>query len=216
MVVLTAASWNPVVPYMAGVTGGRVGLMISPESGCPKTYPFLPYAIDNGRFQAVRQAREWDEAGFHKIIEKVNSDGTTPMFIVVPDMPMDAHETKNEFDKWAPRLENLGWPLAMAVQDGMTPDDVPMGIIPFIGGSTAFKQQWAGDFINEFPSVHVGRVNRFKDLRSYDLLGATSVDGSGFFREGYHGGNFQHLTRYFDWADTGKTQDPTLFEKYYG
>ena len=71
-----------------------MGLMMSPESGCPKTYPFLPFAIDNGRFQAVRQQREWDEQGFFRIIEKIKDDETTPLFIVVPDVPMDADGTR--------------------------------------------------------------------------------------------------------------------------
>ena len=214
MIVLAAANWNSVIPWMCGVTGGRVGLMMSPESGCPKTYPFLPFAIDNGRFQAVRQQREWDEQGFFRIIEKIKDDETTPLFIVVPDVPMDADGTRKEFDRWCPRLEDLNWPLAMAVQDGMTPDDVPGGIMAFIGGTTAFKQEKTCDFIAQCSFVHVGRVNSFRDLKSYDLLGAGSVDGSGIFREGYSGRNFQNLRRYFDWTERGRNVSPTLFEKY--
>lgn len=186
-----------------------MGLMMSPESGCPKTYPFLPFAIDNGRFQAVRQQRDWDERGFWQIIEKIKDHGTRPEFVVVPDVPFDAEATRQEFKKYAPRLERLGWPLAFAAQDGMTAADIPDNYVAFLGGTREFKTQFMQHC--EGLRVHVGRVNRFKHLKEFDLAGASSVDGSGYLREGWGGKNLEQLLMYQRWVEHGRTPEAVLF-----
>jgi hypothetical protein len=74
--------------------------------------------------------------------------------------------------------------LAFAVQDGMTPDDVPDGArIVFVGGSDAFKWRTVETWAAHFPRVHVGRVNNIDRVWQCDDLGIESVDGTGWFKD---------------------------------
>ena len=51
--VLIAASGGSITPYLCGISGGTVGMMFSLDTPIYKTYDFMPYAIDNGKYQAV-------------------------------------------------------------------------------------------------------------------------------------------------------------------
>ena len=104
------------------------------------------------------------------------------MCIVVPDVPGNADATKRQWDKWAPKLEKKKVKLAMAVQDGMKPSDVPDGVVCFVGGSTEWKWKNVERFCADCKVCHVGRVNRYRYLWKCHKAGADSVDGSGFFR----------------------------------
>lgn len=83
----------------------------------------------------------------------------------------------------APRIAAAGYRLAMAVQDGMTADDVPPdAAVVFVGGSTEWKWRNLRHWTTSFPRVHVGRVNTEKYLWRAHEAGAESCDGTGFFR----------------------------------
>jgi len=193
MLVLVAATRNHCVPWLCGLTGGSVGMMYSPDSDKPRPYPWMPLAIDNGRFHATVSGRDWEERAFLKLIDFVLESDCKPLFVAVPDVVYDREATLREWDKWFPRLDKLDVPLAMVVQDGMTPEDVPEGMVAFIGGSKVFKRRMTPNFIDTCSRVHVGRVNRYKALCRYEALGAASVDGSGFFRGGYGAEAYRQL-----------------------
>jgi len=161
----------------------KVGAMVSPATGWMKAHDFLPYSIDNGKYADTMAERDWDVTGFLKLLDKASEGGIDPEFIVVPDEMFNRDETLRLFDKWAPKLEGYGFRLAMACQDGMTPADVPAGVVAFIGGSDSFKRQ-AYSFTEACDHVHIGRVSGYKRLIASDAIGATSVDGSGWFRCG--------------------------------
>lgn len=73
----------------------------------------------------------------------------------------------------------------MAVQDGMTPDDVPQECDTiFVGGTDRWKMRNLHMWTGNFPRVHVGRINEYKGLWEAHKLGASSVDGTGYFRGG--------------------------------
>ena len=204
MRVFIAAEGGQVVPYLAGASGGLVGTMISPDTYLPRLYSFIPFAIDNGRYQSTVKNRKWDEAGFWKIIDKAKKDDVSPEFVVVPDIPFDADGTRREWDKWAPRLDEIGLPLAYAMQDGIKPQEVPRGVVAFIGGTTEYKKRIAPQCVDRAHKVHVGRVNRYAAMCRYCRLGISSVDGSGFLREGHGGEPIKHLTRFLKWLNNGR------------
>jgi hypothetical protein len=169
---------------------GSLGILFSPSGKRkPKN---LPYALDNEMFSAwaksgfaksmEQQRAHWDSSAFLDALVWCGKQEKPPKWVVVPDVPGNAIETKNQFKVWLPHMEKTGFQLAMAVQDGMTPDDVPDGVVCFLGGTTEWKWQNLELFCENCPRVHVGRVNRYRHLWRCDDAGAESVDGSGFFR----------------------------------
>ncbi len=73
--------------------------------------------------------------------------------------------------------------MAIAVQDGMTPSDVPKeASVIFVGGTTSWKWRNLKTWTENFPRVHVGRVNTYKLLWMAHDAGAESADGTGWFR----------------------------------
>lgn len=158
--------------YLAGRYPGQIGSLISP--GRWKTpVPFVEYALDNGAYIG------FNETAFLALIEKAKRH-KPPLWVVVPDCVGDKAKTLELWAKWEPRLRELRWPLAMAMQDGMTPKDFK-GDIAFIGGSTKWKwrnlNMWA-----DVPRFHVGRVNTNRHLWMAHDAGAESCDGTGWMR----------------------------------
>ena len=162
---------------------GRMGLLIGP--GGWRDPRGLPFALDNGRFVCWSKGSEWPEAAFWRLLECAQACDTSPRWVVVPDVVADADATFRQWDQWAPRLEETGLTLAMAVQDGMTPESVKRNAEPgviFVGGSTQWKRNTMWKWCRSFPRVHIGRVNTEKRLWNAHRCGAESVDGTGFFR----------------------------------
>jgi hypothetical protein len=105
------------------------------------------------------------------------------MWVVVPDSIGDRDETLRLWDIHAAALQAFGVPLAMAVQDGMSPADVPKeASIVFVGGSTSWKWRNLPMWTESFSRVHVGRVNSLRLLLMAEKSGAESCDGTGWFR----------------------------------
>jgi len=157
--------------YLAGKYPGKIGSLISPGRW-KSPVPFAPYALDNGAFVG------FDAPAFLDLIEKAKR-AKPPLWIVVPDCVGSKDDTMVLWDIWAPKLRTLGWPLAMAMQDGMTPDDL-RGDIAFIGGSTDWK--WRNLSMWKGLRFHVGRVNTERHLWQAHDMGAESCDGTGWFR----------------------------------
>ncbi len=81
------------------------------------------------------------------------------------------------------RTSRYGWPLAFAVQDGMTVEDVPGDAdVIFVGGSTEWKWRTVAMWCAAFQRVHVGRVNTYRRLWECHDAGAESIDGTGWTR----------------------------------
>lgn len=158
--------------YLAAKYPGKIGSLVSPGRW-KSPVPFAPYAIDNGAFTG------FDEKMFLGIIEKAKRT-IPPLWIVVPDCVGNKKETLRMWDAWADRLRYLRWPLAMAMQDGMTPKDF-RGDIAFIGGTTKWKWRNLGMW-KDVPRFHVGRVNTERHLWQAHEAGAESCDGTGWFR----------------------------------
>ncbi len=168
--------------YLQGKYGG-LGLLMSPD-GLRGPYPHLPYALDNGAFPAWANGKEWDQRSFEKGLEWGRKQNLKPRWVVVPDVVTEAEATIERWHDWAPRMANLGFKLALAVQDGMTAQDAQTlnPDVIFVGGTKLWKMQTLSMWCAEFPRVHVGRINGLAGLMACHAAGAESVDGTGFFR----------------------------------
>lgn len=168
--------------WLAGRYPGRIGWLLSP-GGWRKPHAWMPYALDNGAFPAWSNGEAWNETAFLSMLDRVKDCGHSPLWLLVPDVVANRGETLRKWDAWAPKLERYGWPLALAVQDGMQFSDVPKeAAVIFIGGSTRWKWRAVWDWCLEFKRVHVGRVNSYRLLWNAHDAGAESCDGTGWFR----------------------------------
>lgn len=159
---------------------GRIGMMLSPSRTRPTRD--LPVAIDNGCYSAWKNKTEWDADDFFHMLQTLEC---TTEWAVVPDVVGDAEATFRLWDEWAPQMESDGFTLALAVQDGMTPELVRKYTAPeviFVGGTKRWKRRTMWNWCREFPRVHIGRVNYGRWLWEAHRAGAESSDGNGWFR----------------------------------
>lgn len=185
LLVMPANNTSWIVHYWSGLYG-NVGHLYGPARRTPP-FPTLPYVLDNGAFGAFQSGKPWDEAAFVAHVEYYAHHSLRPRWVVVPDVVANAINTISKWRHWAPILSNdFNLKLALAVQDGMVPDDIHgLKIQPdviFVGGSTEWKWQTVGQWCANFPRVHVGRVNTRKYLEICQAAGAESCDGTGWFR----------------------------------
>ena len=209
MMVMLGNHSSPPVHFWAGRYPNKIGWLVGP-SGMTKTKvrKWMPYALDNDAFSAWDKGTAWDEDAYFKFLEWAAGQEYQPLWAAIPDVVTDPDATFRNWEKYAPRVEQYGWPLAFVAQDGMTPDDVPASAsIVFIGGSYKWKWRTAPEFAASCPRVHVGRVNTLWRLRRCDELGIESVDGTGWFRRPED--EFAILEDYF----SGKPDDQMSFEK---
>tara|TARA_R110000751_G_scaffold81915_2_gene165043 strand:- start:60 stop:662 length:603 start_codon:yes stop_codon:yes gene_type:complete len=144
--------------------------------------PSVPWALDNGVFGCFTSGRLWDEEPMYRFIERYHQ--WKPSWVVVPDSVGDKEETLKLWDIHAPIISGFDVPLAMAVQDGMTPKDVPSKVdVVFIGGSTSWKWTNLNMWTEAFERVHVGRVNSPRLLHICEKAKVESCDGTGWFRD---------------------------------
>ena len=61
------------------------------------------------------------------MLGNVMAQGLSPRWVLVPDVVADREATLAKWEQYAPVAVRYGWPLAIAVQDGMTPADIPAG-----------------------------------------------------------------------------------------
>lgn len=181
MIVLPANHSSLHVGWLAGRYPGRIGWLISP--GGWRTPPaWLPYALDNGAFPAWTKGTPWDADAFVALLDKAAAC-RRPEWVLAPDVVADRSQTLASWARWAPTLRGYGWPIAFAVQDGMTPEDVPRDAsVIFVGGTTEWKWRTALDWCRCFPRVHIARVNTYGALWRAHGAGAESCDGTGWFR----------------------------------
>ena len=161
------------------------------------------YALDNGAFSCFKNNQLFCNHTFLNFLDKwVVKNKTKPQWIVVPDVVGDKEKTITSFFHWENKLKVYGFPLAFAVQDGMTKKDIPNNIsIIFIGGSTEWKVKTIPYWTAHFPRVHVARVNGWTRLLNSYLAGAESVDGTGFFRFGWDGQPCINLRLFLKWQN---------------
>ena len=209
MVVMPSNNSGLQVGYLAGKYPGRLGWLIGP-GGWRKPPSWMPVALDNGAFGAWSKSQPWDERAWWNLLSEATRV-CLPLWAIVPDVVMDKDATIESWHKWEPVLrdEFQNLPLAMAVQDGMTPADVPAGAQwIFVGGGDPWKMRSVPMWCEAFPGrVHVGRVNTAKRLWECDRAGVVSCDGTGWLRGGEE--RMEDLAKYLEFS-TGTKRPPQL------
>ena len=153
----------------------KIGQMMNPTSGWGK--PKGIYAIDNGAYN------QFNEEKFFEMLRKAKRYHP-PLFIVAPDVIGCHCRTHALWMYYYPILKQYGYPIAFVAQEGCEPNLVPSGADwIFIGGRDPWKMKNVKKYIIDRP-VHVGRVSSYKRLKTCEMLGVDSVDGSGWFRGG--------------------------------
>lgn len=202
MLVMPSNNSKLHVGYLAGKFPGRLGHLYSP-GGFRGPYPFLPYALDNGRYACWEKGVEWSEANWVSMLERARDAAQEPLWAICPDVVTDREGTLAEWSKWNGYLRSFGWPLAFAVQDGMTPADVPRdAAVVFVGGTVEWKMRMLGMWCSKFPRVHVGKVNGWKRLWQCHEAGAESCDGTGWYRGDDR--QLRGLVRYLERSTAGQ------------
>lgn len=141
----------------------------------------MDYAADNGCFNALDRKR------FLRMLGEIAEFDRKPLFVTAPDVVSDHVETLRRFRVWGPVIRELGLPVALVGQDGLTTDTTPWGNFDafFVGGSTDWKlgkeaRQLAIEAKDRGLWVHMGRVNSFRRMRYAKAIGCDSFDGSKF------------------------------------
>lgn len=185
MMLMPANHSSSLIHYLAGKHPGKLGWLVGPSARMKTTLrPWMPYALDNDAFSAWSKNKEWDEQAWRALLIWAKDSGLHPRWVLVPDVVADKEKTLERWGVFAPHAKSFGWPVAFAVQDGMTVHDVPEDAdVIFIGGTYEWKWSVAALFAWTFPRVHIGRVNELDRLWQAQDLGVESVDGTGWFRD---------------------------------
>jgi len=184
----TGSFWTP----LARETG-RLGHLYSP-GGQRGPWPWFPYALDNGAFACwnrkgnIFNHAKWSvvEHAWRSLLFWSQATGTPALWAIVPDVPGNGEATLERWAAYAPIVADARIPLAIAVQDEMTADDVkalhPQPEVICIGGGDEFKWGTVEAWCREFPRVHLLRCNMPDRLDWLESIGVESTDGTGWCR----------------------------------
>lgn len=172
---------------------GRLGHLFSPEAH-RGPYPWFPYSLDNGAFSCWdMQANKFSDEKWEAMLPKwkrllfwAQCQEQKARWAIVPDVIGDGARTLKRWSEYAPMVKESNIPLAIAVQDGMTVQQVRrLEIEPeviAIGGTTEWKWKTVDQWVKAFPRVHVLRVNSPQKLYELEAMGVESCDGTGWNR----------------------------------
>jgi len=194
MVVMISNNAGFEAGYLYGKYPSKIAHLQNPmDYKTPKKN--VSWALDNGVFGAHEKGAIWDQEPFYKYLEKYY--WAKPIWAVVPDSVGNRDETLKKWELHHKSVSGFVDNLAFAVQDGMVPEDVPKHAdVVFVGGSTSWKWRNLSLWTDNFPRVHVGRVNSYKLLWEAHEAGAESCDGTGWFRGGAE--RLNELVTYLD------------------
>lgn len=198
--IMLANHSSPTFHHWTGKYPGKVGWLVGPAaSRKTKWYPWVPFAMDNDAFGAWTNGTEWSESAWLQMLQTTRANRRNAKWVLVPDVVADKEGTLERWERYAPVARQYGWDLAFAVQDGMTGKDVPGDAdVIFVGGNTEWKWSTVPMWCENFPRIHVGRVNTMDRVWRCHDLGAESVDGTGWFRDGEQQSRMTKLENYFE------------------
>lgn len=156
-------------------------LLVS-AAGCLRPEGF-PYALDNGAWSAFTQGRPFDDAAFLVALRKM---GAGADWTVIPDIVAGGAPSLELSLRWMRRVLDETPTALLAVQNGMSYEDVRPFVGPrvgiFIGGDTQWKLStldgWCALGRQVGAWVHVGRVNTAARISNCAIAGAASFDGT--------------------------------------
>lgn len=117
-------------------------------------------------------------------LERLTTWRARCLFAVIPDTVCNADATLSQFDRLSGPVADMGYPVALAAQNGMTVDDVPWDRISclFLGGDDAWKMgppavTLIRAALARGKKVHAGRVNGGDRFAYFRALGVHTADG---------------------------------------
>lgn len=144
-----------------------------------------PWFFDNGAFGDWKAGRPFQPEPFLADIDAIYRSIDRPEFIVLPDIVAGGSASLEYSSRWIHRLRGLA-PLYLAVQDGMTEDEVaPLfrhvaGI--FVGGTLRWKvrtgEAWASFARQQDRVCHIGRCGSARRVRWARRIEADSIDSA--------------------------------------
>lgn len=164
------------------------GFLASPTHGKLPTEAIelgVMWAMDNGAF--VKR----DSKSFESMLDRYQHH-PKPAWVVTYDVPGNAEDTLALFPKWSKIIRDYGYPVALAAQNGLTPQQVAWDEIDclFVGGRGTWRSSPACmALVDEAKQrgkwTHLGRVNTWGRISSAWMVGYDSVDGSSFATHKY-------------------------------
>jgi len=208
MMIMPANHSSPPVHYWAGKYPGKIGWLVGPRAAAKtKLRPWMPYALDNDAFSAWQGGKPWNEYLWRQLLAWANMHPWKPIWAVVPDVVADKNAT---IQNWYRYSADVPFPKAFAVQDGMTPGDVPAGAeVVFVGGTFEWKWKTLRTWTENFPRVHVGRVSEIDALWKCEDAGVESCDSTSWFRESDDGRKMRLLS---DWIEGTRPPKPAYMQ----
>jgi hypothetical protein len=180
------------VKILLGDARGKTALKFIREHGWgrmfatvrPTPQEFEPWGFDNGAFVAWKRSKPFPKDTFLRRLDKALKVNSDPIVAVCPDIVAGGSRSLDFSCAWLERLPSF-WPWYLAVQDGMTQQDVFQvlhlfsGV--FLGGTDRFKltayrlSQFAHSFDKRF---HYGRAGTLRKIRHAWKVEADSVDSN--------------------------------------
>ena len=141
---------------------------------------------DNGAWADFQAGRQFDGDAYDQFLEWCSKQSASIDWLVLPDIVAGGLASLELSMRWSNRCLSVSDMVLVAVQDGMTVDDVApvvgrkVGV--FLGGSTEWKIRnmalW-GEFCRQRDlNYHVARVNSAKRMAMAIAAFADSIDGS--------------------------------------
>lgn len=173
---------NPCGPAICeAMSAGHFGCIVTPKQYLPIP-PGARWIADNGKFGKGYPG----DLGFLRWLETL-TPGPLCQFVVVPDAPFNAAGTLDLYPRLAPAVRGLGFPCALAGQNGMESMQVPWDDVDVIclGGSTEWKRglggaELAAQALAHGKPVHTLRANSYRALAIAAGMGCVSADGTFF------------------------------------
>lgn len=177
---------SPMLPLLKQYGWGRLWARDKPQW----SYDGEPWAVDNGAFSAWRKGLDFPADTFVKRVNAALAIAPhPPLFAVLPDKVAAGRESLWLSVEWLGWCKQIRWPWYIAVQDGMTVNDVaPLlrhvdGI--FLGGSDDFKRQarrWCDFAHSNGKQFHYARCGREAWVREALDIEADSIDSTALLR----------------------------------
>lgn len=146
-----------------------------------QVYPNEPWGFDNGAYRDYTAGRDFDADSFLSALERAMGAGI-PRVAVTPDIVGGGLHSRDFSMEWRGRLPDE-FPWYIAVQDGMTPDDIDLSRFAgvFLGGTNAYKAtagEWCRFAHSQGKMFHYGRCGTIGKLEHAYEVKADSVDST--------------------------------------
>lgn len=159
---------------------GLLGQIATPAAG-NRVEPGVQWCADNAVFAGKYPG---DDAYLAWLADRAHL-AESCRFVVAPDVVGDAAATLQRSLPVMPKIRELGFPVALAAQNGLEHLGVPWEAFDclFVGGDTAWKlgaqaRALVAESKRRGKWVHMGRVNSRRRLAYAAAIGCDSVDGT--------------------------------------